>query len=162
MREAVSVGGLFQFKLRVKCSPEALLNAWFSAAWGHFRPFSAGFCRRTHAVLVRTSIILHLIAVAAVWGAAFLTLALETGLPTACKWREMAEQGCLLSYNASITKLWERAVDYVDRILKGASPGEMPVEQPTHFEFVLNMKTAKTLRLDLPPLLLARADQAIE
>jgi putative tryptophan/tyrosine transport system substrate-binding protein len=89
-------------------------------------------------------------------------LALETGLPTACEWREMAEQGCLLSYNASITKLWERAADYVDRILKGASPSEMPVEQPTHFEFVLNIKTAKTLRLDLPPLLLARADEVIE
>ena len=49
-------------------------------------------------------------------------LALETDLPTACEWRDMAEQGCLLSYNASITKLWERAADYVDRILKGASP----------------------------------------
>ena len=89
-------------------------------------------------------------------------LALETGLPTACEWREMAEQGCLLSYNASITKLWERAADYVDRILKVASPSEMPVEQPTHFELVLNIKTAKTLRLDLPPSLLARAAEVIE
>jgi putative tryptophan/tyrosine transport system substrate-binding protein len=89
-------------------------------------------------------------------------LALETGLPTACEWREMTEQGCLLSYNASITKLWGRAADYVDRILKGASPSEMPVEQPTHFEFVLNIKTAKTLRLDLPASLLARADEVIE
>jgi putative ABC transport system substrate-binding protein len=87
---------------------------------------------------------------------------LETGLPTACEWREMAEQGCLLSYNASITKLWGRAADYVDRILKGASPSEMPVEQPTHFEFVLNMKTAKSLRLDVPAPLLARADEVIE
>jgi putative ABC transport system substrate-binding protein len=58
--------------------------------------------------------------------------------------------------------LWERAAGYVDRILKGAAPSEMPVEQPTHFEFVLNIKTAKTLRLDLPRLLLARADEVIE
>ena len=95
-------------------------------------------------------------------GVRLARLALETDLPTACEWREMAEQGCLLSYNASITKLWERAANYVDRILKGASPSAMPVEQPTHFELVLNKKTAKTLRLDLPPSLLARADEVIE
>jgi putative ABC transport system substrate-binding protein len=58
--------------------------------------------------------------------------------------------------------LWGRAADYVDRILKGASPSEMPVEQPTHFEFVLNMKTAKSLLLDVPAPLLARADEVIE
>ena len=89
-------------------------------------------------------------------------LALEAGLPTACEWREMTDQGCLFSYGPSFPRLYGRVADYVDRILKGASPGEMPVEQPTHFELVLNAKTAKTLGLEIPPTLLARADEVIE
>jgi putative ABC transport system substrate-binding protein len=89
-------------------------------------------------------------------------LALDAGLPTACEWREMTDQGCFFSYGPSLTALYARVADYVDRILKGAAPGDLPIEQPTRFEFVLNTKTAKALGLDLPPLLLTRADEVIE
>ncbi len=89
-------------------------------------------------------------------------LALEARLPTTCEWREMAEEGCFVSYGPSIASLWGRAADYVDRILKGGSPGEMPIEQPTRFELVINLKTAKALGLTVPPSLLARADEVIE
>jgi putative ABC transport system substrate-binding protein len=89
-------------------------------------------------------------------------LALDAGLPSACEWREMTDQGCFFSYGPSLTALYARVADYIDRILKGAAPGDLPIEQPTRFEFVLNTKTAKALGLDLPPLLLTRADAVIE
>jgi putative ABC transport system substrate-binding protein len=89
-------------------------------------------------------------------------LARDAGLPTACEWREMADQGCFFSYGPNLTALYARVAYYVDRILKGAAPGDLPIEQPTRFEFVLNTKTAKALGLDLSPLLLTLADQVIE
>ena len=95
-------------------------------------------------------------------GARLAQLALEARLPTACEWREMAEQGCVFSYGPSLTALYARVADYVDRILKGAAPGDLPIEQPTHFEFVLNARTSKALGLELSPLLLTRADKVIE
>ncbi len=83
-------------------------------------------------------------------------------LPTICENRVLAASGSLLSYGASVPAMFEYSATYVDKILKGARPGELPVEQPTKFELVLNLKTAKAIGLEIPPILLARADEVIE
>ena len=89
-------------------------------------------------------------------------LALDARLPTMFGFQEYAAAGGLLSYGPSISDLFRRAADYVDKILKGAKPGDIPVEQPTTFELVLNLNTARALGLIVPPALLARADEIIE
>jgi putative ABC transport system substrate-binding protein len=89
-------------------------------------------------------------------------LALKSRLPTICAEREHAEVGCLISYGARIRDVFASAANLVDRILKGAKPAELPVEEPTKFELVINLKTAKALGLNIPPSLLQRADQVIE
>ena len=90
------------------------------------------------------------------------TLALGMRLPTMHGLREYVEAGGLMSYGPNFPDLFRRAADFVDKILRGAKPSDIPVEQPTKFELVINLITAKALGLEVPPTLLARADEVIE
>ena len=90
------------------------------------------------------------------------TFALVARLPTMHGLREPVEAGGLMSYGPNLSDLYRRAAEFVDKILRGANPGDIPVEQPTKFDLVINLTTAKALGLDVPPTLLARADEVIE
>ena len=90
------------------------------------------------------------------------TLALGGRLPTMHSVREPVEAGGLMSYGANWSDMFRRAADYVDKVLRGAKPADIPVEQPTKFELIINLTTAKVLGLTMPPTLLARADEVIE
>ena len=90
------------------------------------------------------------------------TLALAARLPTMHGYRDYVEAGGLMSYGANLPDLFRRSADYVDKILRGAKAGDIPVEQPTKFDLVINLTTAKALGLQVPPTLLARADEVIE
>jgi putative tryptophan/tyrosine transport system substrate-binding protein len=83
-------------------------------------------------------------------------------LPSLYGLRDYVEVGGLISYGANLTDLHRRAAGYVDKILKGAMPANLPVQQPTQFNLIINLKTAKALSLDVPSSLLARADEVIE
>jgi putative ABC transport system substrate-binding protein len=89
-------------------------------------------------------------------------LAVEARLPTICFWQENAQAGGLMAYAVDLVEIWRRAASYIDRILKGAKPADLPIDQPTKFELVINIKTAKALGLTIPPSILARADEVIE
>ena len=89
-------------------------------------------------------------------------LALKYQLPSLSTQKSAVLAGILMSYNASFAERGRMIANYVEKILKGAKPADLPVEQPTKFELVINLKTAKALGLEVPPTLLARADEVIE
>ena len=90
------------------------------------------------------------------------SFALANRLPMVSELREFAEAGGLASYGINRADLWRRSSSYVDKIMRGAKPGDLPVEQPTKFEMVINMNTAKAIGIEIAPTLLARADEVIE
>jgi putative ABC transport system substrate-binding protein len=88
--------------------------------------------------------------------------ALRKHWPAIGEFRPLVDAGGLMSYGPDNVDMWRRAAGYVDKILKGANPGDLPVEQPIKFDFMLNLKTAKAIGLTVPPTLLASADEVIE
>jgi putative ABC transport system substrate-binding protein len=93
---------------------------------------------------------------------AIVDLANRRRLPTIYQISEFVKTGGLISYGPSFHQLFRRAASYVDKILRGARPADLPVEQPTKFELVINLKTAKALGIEVPPTLIATADEMIE
>src|SRR5262245_52692643 len=91
-----------------------------------------------------------------------ITLALTARLPTMHASRDQVQAGALMSYGPNFPDLFRRAGDYVDKVLRGATPADLPVEQPRKFDLIINLTTAKALGLEVPPTLLARADEVIE
>jgi putative tryptophan/tyrosine transport system substrate-binding protein len=95
-------------------------------------------------------------------GRTIIDFANSRGIPVIAGWAVFAENGALCSYGPKLSESYRRLANYVDRILKGAKPADLPIERPTHFELVLNLRTAKALNIAMPPALVARADQLIE
>jgi putative ABC transport system substrate-binding protein len=91
-----------------------------------------------------------------------VTLAARHNLPAVYSARDFVISGGLMSYDADFLDQYRRAAGYVDRILRGEKPGDLPVQAPTKYELIINLKTAKALGLDIPQMLLARADKVIE
>ena len=91
-----------------------------------------------------------------------LELAEKGRLPVMYNGREYVEDGGLMTYSVNYDDLFRRAATYVDKILKGAKPGDLPIEQPTKFDFIINMKTAKTLGIKIPNTILVQATKVIE
>ena len=113
--------------------------------------FEAAARARTDAVMIQPSLPLERAA----------ELALAHQLPAASPTRAFAQAGGLMSYSANYEELWRKMAIYVAKILKGATPADLPVEQPTKFELVINLKTAQAMGLTIPPSLLFQADEVI-
>jgi putative tryptophan/tyrosine transport system substrate-binding protein len=123
---------------------------------GYERAFAAVMAERADALAVISSVILNIDR------RRIIDLARRHRLPAIYEWAEHAEEGGLMAYGASNRERFRRVAIFVDRIFKGAKPSDLPVEQPTKFELVINLKTAKALGLTIPPSLLLRADRVIE
>src|SRR5262249_25960366 len=117
----------------------------------------ADFARTSNGGLILTAS-----ALSAVQAELVIALAARHGLPAGYWRRAFVAGGGLVSYGPGIVDLYRRAAGYADRILKGARPAALPVQAPTKYEMVINLKTAKSLGLEVPPTLLARADEVIE
>jgi putative ABC transport system substrate-binding protein len=111
---------------------------------------------RAGALLVGTDLVVN------VQSAQISALALSNQLPTMFGSRSLMDAGGLMAYSIDLFAAYRRAATYVDKILKGAKPGDLPIEEPTKFELVINLKTAKALGLTIPPSLLGRADEVIQ
>lgn len=96
------------------------------------------------------------------YSVSFGEFTLASRIPSSCGLTEMVEQGCLMAYGQSLADIWAHVVTHVDKILKGAKAGDLPIEQPTKFELVINLKTAKALKLNIPQTVMLRADKVIE
>jgi len=144
--EAASLSlGLRVQSLKIRPNPDDLSGA-----------FAAAVRERADAIaVVQTAVLFR-------ERAQIVQMATSHRLPAAFAFREFAETGGLMSYGAHLPDMFRRAAFYVDRILKGARAGDLPMEQPTKFELVINLKTAKALGLTVPQTLLLRADQVIE
>ena len=118
--------------------------------------FQAASKGRANAVLVLTS------AVAISQRTQITDLAVKNRLPAIYDGAEFVEDGGLMTYSVSQNDLYRHAATYVDKILKGTKPADLPVEQPTKFEFIINLKAAKRIGLTIPPSVLARADKVIQ
>ena len=118
--------------------------------------FAAMATGRVEALLVVTDsmFILH--------RARLVNLAAKSRIPTVYPESQYVEEGGLMTYGVNVADLYRRAATYVDKVLKGAKPAELPIEQPTKFELVINLKTAKQIGLTIPPNVLARADKVIK
>jgi putative ABC transport system substrate-binding protein len=120
------------------------------------RAFSEMTRARANALTVVTSVMLF------IERRRLVNLAAKHRLPAVTTWREFPDEGGLMSYGPNIADLYRRAANYVDKILKGAKPADLPVEQSSKFELVINLKTAKALGLTIPQSLLLRADEVIQ
>jgi ABC-type uncharacterized transport system substrate-binding protein len=89
-------------------------------------------------------------------------LAVRNQIPTMTPQREFVEAGALMSYGVNLSDIWRRAAHYVERILRGTRPGDLPIQQPTMFELVISLRTPKALGLTIPPAVLVRADEIIQ
>jgi putative ABC transport system substrate-binding protein len=120
------------------------------------RAFDAAISQRANAIMVANDTVMSMNLRHVV------DLASKQRLPAIYFSREFVDAGGLIAYSVNYPDLYRRAASYVDKIFKGAKPAELPVEQPSKFELIINLKTAKALGLDVPPTLIARADEVIE
>jgi putative ABC transport system substrate-binding protein len=155
VRDATLASGIGQFAVIQSVAPS--LRAETSAIAGEIESDIADLARTGHGGLILTGS-----ALALVHRDAIMALAARHKLPAIFYRRAFVDAGGLISYGYDVLDQYRRSAGYVDRILKGEKPADPPVQAPTKYELVINLKSAKALGLDVPPTLLARADEVIE